>query len=65
MILLVLFDSSGRGTERRGKLTTSQHIIVVGCGLAGLTASIAFAKGGHQVTIVESAPCITYIGAGG
>ncbi|RDL40105.1 uncharacterized protein BP5553_00084 [Venustampulla echinocandica] len=30
------------------------HIIVIGCGLAGLTVSIGLAKGGHDVTIVES-----------
>lgn len=40
------------------------HIVVVGCGLAGLTVSISLAKAGHQVTIVESAPQINYIGAG-
>ncbi|KAJ7662924.1 hypothetical protein B0H17DRAFT_1144218 [Mycena rosella] len=41
-----------------------QHIIVIGAGLAGLTVAIALAKGGHQVEILESAPVITYIGAG-
>ncbi|KAF7343989.1 Salicylate hydroxylase [Mycena venus] len=40
------------------------HIIVIGAGLAGLTVAIALAKGGHQVEILESAPEITYIGAG-
>ncbi|KAJ7672440.1 hypothetical protein DFH06DRAFT_1082427 [Mycena polygramma] len=40
------------------------HIIVIGAGLAGLTVAIAFARGGHQVEILESAPEITYIGAG-
>jgi hypothetical protein len=37
---------------------------VVGCGLAGLTVSIALAKAGHEVDIVEAAPAISYIGAG-
>ena len=43
---------------------TFQHVIVIGCGLAGLTVSIALAKGGHKVTIVESAPSISFVGAG-
>ncbi|KAF4624688.1 hypothetical protein G7Y89_g13481 [Cudoniella acicularis] len=37
---------------------------VIGCGLAGLTVSIALSKSGHQVSIVESAPSMLYIGAG-
>ncbi|KAF2102918.1 FAD/NAD(P)-binding domain-containing protein [Rhizodiscina lignyota] len=40
------------------------HIIVVGCGLAGLTAAIALARAGHKVEIVEAAPQIAYVGAG-
>ncbi|KAJ7206612.1 hypothetical protein GGX14DRAFT_637692, partial [Mycena pura] len=40
------------------------HVIVIGAGLAGLTVAIALAKGNHQVEILESAPEITYIGAG-
>ncbi|CZR51329.1 related to salicylate hydroxylase [Phialocephala subalpina] len=40
------------------------HIIVIGCGLAGLTVAISLAKAGHKVSIVESAPSIQYIGAG-
>ncbi|KAH8812785.1 hypothetical protein F5884DRAFT_316912 [Xylogone sp. PMI_703] len=40
------------------------HILVIGCGLAGLTVSIALAKAGHTVEIIESAPAISYIGAG-
>jgi salicylate hydroxylase len=39
-------------------------MIVIGCGLAGLTASIALAKAGHKITIIESAPSIEYVGAG-
>ncbi|KAK4690386.1 hypothetical protein P7C71_g6390, partial [Lecanoromycetidae sp. Uapishka_2] len=40
------------------------HIVVVGCGLAGLTVAIALQRGGHTVEMLESAPAISYIGAG-
>ncbi|RFU28497.1 hypothetical protein B7463_g7848, partial [Scytalidium lignicola] len=40
------------------------HILVIGCGLAGLTVSIALAKAGHTVEVIESAAAISYIGAG-
>ncbi|KAE9402179.1 FAD/NAD(P)-binding domain-containing protein [Gymnopus androsaceus JB14] len=40
------------------------HIIIIGCGLAGLTVSIALAKAGHTVEIIEAAADISYIGAG-
>ncbi|KAJ7285614.1 hypothetical protein C8J57DRAFT_1285352 [Mycena rebaudengoi] len=40
------------------------HVIIIGCGLAGLTVGIALARGGHRVEFLESAPAITYIGAG-
>ncbi|PSS12771.1 hypothetical protein M430DRAFT_43613 [Amorphotheca resinae ATCC 22711] len=49
--------------ERSSRVYAS-HIIVIGAGLAGLTVSISLARGGHEVTILESAPEITYIGAG-
>lgn len=45
-------------------LQDRQHIIVIGAGLAGLTVAIALTRAGHKVDIVESAPKITYIGAG-
>ncbi|KAF9065130.1 hypothetical protein BDP27DRAFT_1332328 [Rhodocollybia butyracea] len=40
------------------------RIIVIGGGLAGLSVAISLAQGGHDVEILESAPAITYIGAG-
>ncbi|KAF2096043.1 FAD/NAD(P)-binding domain-containing protein [Rhizodiscina lignyota] len=40
------------------------HIIVIGTGLAGLTAAISLSKAGHNVEIVEAAPAVGYIGAG-
>lgn len=47
-----------------GYADSLQHIIVVGCGLAGLTVAIALARSGHRVEIVESAAKISYVGAG-
>lgn len=41
-----------------------KHVIVIGCGLAGLAAAIAIRRGGHTVEIVEQAPELSYIGAG-
>ncbi|KAJ7444809.1 hypothetical protein B0H11DRAFT_2278961 [Mycena galericulata] len=45
-------------------MVSDTHIIVIGGGLAGLTVAIALAKGSHEVGILESAPAMTYIGAG-
>ena len=40
------------------------HIVVVGCGLGGLSAAYCLAEAGHNVTILEGAPVIGEIGAG-
>ncbi|WP_031529289.1 FAD-dependent monooxygenase [Dyadobacter crusticola] len=40
------------------------NITIVGAGIAGLTASIAFKKAGYETTIFEAAPQITAAGAG-
>lgn len=42
----------------------TQHIVIIGSGLAGLTVAIALAKAGHEVEVLESVSKITYIGAG-
>ncbi|KAG1725404.1 uncharacterized protein EDB91DRAFT_1168325 [Suillus paluster] len=47
---------------RRASL--SLNIVVVGCGLGGLTAAYCLAQAGHKVTILEAAPTIGDIGAG-
>ncbi|TPW32897.1 FAD-dependent monooxygenase [Pararhizobium mangrovi] len=43
---------------------TKRHIAVVGAGIAGLTAAIAFALRGFAVTVLEQAPALSEVGAG-
>lgn len=40
------------------------HVVIVGCGISGLSAAYALGKAGHRITVVESAPLLTDIGAG-
>lgn len=40
------------------------HIIVIGAGLGGLSASYTLAQAGHRVTLLESAPALGDVGAG-
>lgn len=42
----------------------SFNIIVCGAGLGGLGASIALARKGHQVTVLEAASQLSEVGAG-
>lgn len=39
-------------------------VVVVGAGIAGLSAAVACALGGHQVTVLEGAKELAEIGAG-
>jgi len=39
-------------------------VIIIGAGIAGLTTGLALAQTGHSVTILESVPRITEVGAG-
>ncbi|KAF7342747.1 FAD/NAD-binding domain-containing protein [Mycena sanguinolenta] len=40
------------------------HIVVVGCGIGGLSAAYCLGRAGHRITVVERASKITDIGAG-
>ncbi|KPI38029.1 3-hydroxybenzoate 6-hydroxylase 1 [Cyphellophora attinorum] len=44
--------------------STKLNIIIVGAGLGGVGAAIGLLLGGHDVTILESAPQIAEVGAG-
>jgi salicylate hydroxylase len=48
--------------SRKASLTLD--IIVVGCGLGGLSTAFCLTQAGHRVTIVESSPSIGEVGAG-
>ncbi|KAL4073711.1 hypothetical protein V8B97DRAFT_1865579 [Scleroderma yunnanense] len=56
------FQNSELYQGRRAPL--SLNIIVIGCGLGGLSAAYCLAKAGHKVVILESATTIGEIGAG-
>lgn len=51
-------------TATRGGLNRGRRIAVVGGGLGGLAAALAFARGGARVEVFERAPEIAEVGAG-
>ena len=59
--------NAGRGPQSiygSQKASLALDIIVVGCGIGGLSAAFCLAQAGHRVTIVEASPVIGEIGAG-
>src|SRR5260370_10131782 len=40
------------------------HVVIVGAGIAGITAAIALCQKGVEVTVLEQAPALKEIGAG-
>lgn len=46
------------------KASLCLDIIIVGCGLGGLTAAYCLGQAGHNVTVVEAASTLGEVGAG-
>lgn len=46
------------------KASLALDVIVVGCGISGLSAAFCLMQAGHHVTIIEASPVIGEIGAG-
>lgn len=42
----------------------AQKILIIGAGIGGLTAALAFSRAGHEVDIAEQAPNLSEVGAG-
>ncbi|KAJ6610642.1 hypothetical protein B0H10DRAFT_406072 [Mycena sp. CBHHK59/15] len=40
------------------------HIVIVGCGIGGMSAAYCLGRAGHKVTVLENASEITTVGAG-
>ena len=43
---------------------SAQNITIVGAGMSGLAAALAFARNGHEVDIVEQTGTLSEVGAG-
>lgn len=51
-------------TNIQSGAVTGRSVVVIGGGIGGLTAAIAFARRGAQVVVHEQAPAFTEVGAG-
>lgn len=58
------FDFQADNLYHGRRASLSLEIVVVGCGIGGLTAAYCLAQAGHKVTILEAASSIGDIGAG-
>lgn len=56
--------SSSRSAPPDRLVSTSRHAIVSGAGIGGLTAALALARAGVDVTLLEQAPALVEAGAG-
>lgn len=45
-------------------MSDTLHVLIAGAGVAGLTAALALARGGHRATIIEKSPVLAEAGAG-
>lgn len=50
--------------ERGGRMSQVNHVVIVGGGIGGLSAALAFAKENMQVTVLEQAEQFGEVGAG-
>src|SRR5258706_94444 len=56
---------SGRAVLRHpGRTERGLRVLIVGAGIAGLTAALALLRDGHEVAICEQAPRLAELGAG-
>ncbi|SFS08654.1 FAD-dependent monooxygenase [Yoonia litorea] len=46
------------------RFNTDRNVAIIGGGIGGLTAALAFAQSGASVTVYEQAPALTEVGAG-
>ena len=56
LLMTIVEDGLGKAYNKFGGSTTTnpKHVIVVGAGMAGLTAAYELKRAGHKVTIVET-----------
>ena len=45
-----------KASESLQKWKSTFHIVIVGCGIGGLTAAIGIKRAGYKVTVLEQAP---------
>ncbi|KAI9705156.1 MAG: hypothetical protein M1820_005303 [Bogoriella megaspora] len=54
----------GHSKVSNGEKTYQLHLVIIGAGLAGLSAAITTGLEGHRITVLEKAPRLQEVGAG-
>ncbi|KAJ7445899.1 hypothetical protein FB451DRAFT_1568009 [Mycena latifolia] len=57
-------DAGCSQNTTNGDVKQRLHIVIVGCGIGGLSAAYCLGRAGHMVTVLERASEITDVGAG-